>query len=347
MTSNPDERERARQRRHAVSAIAALAASLVLAACVSDAPEEATQAPPHEGQQLLERGVRSYERRDYEAAATDFTQALAYFRSYDLADGVVRSRINLARIELDLGRPEAAHDHLAAARANADRAQDGDWSARLDLLDSSVAIELGELERAVQHIEPHLPDFGDDARVAGSAGTLSSEQLSFVANRVAVAFERGDGDRRQWLARLRNALAAQDAASPLLEGRLERFRARLAADDGDERLALERLDQAVRHYQRARHRAGIAAALEQSAGIHANRGEHERARNHLDRALYLHLSVRNARATRANLDKRLAWIEPQSSRRMALRAWMERLTTPEGVDWSALRDAVIEEPVRR
>ncbi len=220
-----------RGRGRALAPLAAVALSLVMAACVSDAPErEPQQAPPDEGRQLLERGVQAYERRDYEAAAADFTQALSYYRSFDLADGIVRSRINLARIELDLGRPEAAHDHLTAARAAAARIAGLDWSARLDLLDSTAALELGALERAARRIEPHLPDFAPDDSVAGDAPALSAQELSFLANRVALAFARGDDDRARWVERLAKALASRDGASPVLAGRLARFQARLAAE---------------------------------------------------------------------------------------------------------------------
>ncbi len=66
-----------------------------------------------------------------------------------------------------------------------------------------------------------------------------------------------------------------------------------------------------------------------------------RAREHLDRALYLHLAMRNARATRAHLDKRLAWLDAQPARRELLRSWVDRLATADELDWGALRDAVI------
>jgi len=324
------------------ASLAAITVALLSAACVSDRPGE-PRGPPDSGRQLLERGVQSYERRDYEAAATDFTEALSYYRSYDLAGGIVRSRINLARIELDLGRPEAARAHVRAARTVAARAAGVDFGARLDLLDSTAALELGALEEAARRIEPHLPGIAADGDGDGDTARLSTQQLSFLANRVALAFERGDADRARWVEHLARALAAQDRAPPVLEGRLARFRARLATQSGQQQRALALLDTAIDHDKRARNRAGIAAALEMAAEIHAGRGERRRAREHLDRALYLHLAIRNARATHANLEKRLAWLEPEPARRQALSAWIDRLAKPDELDWASLRDSVIAE----
>lgn len=323
-------------------ALATLALSLLLTACVSDTPEPSATAPDS-GRQLLERGVRAYQSRDLEAAAADFTEALSHYRSYDLADGTVRSRINLARVELDLGRPEVARAHLDAARAVAERAEAADFTARLDLLASTIALQLGDLDQAAASIEPHLLRLPANAEAAGGTPP-SRQQLSFLANRTTLAFERNANDREQWLARLANAQAAQEVTLPAVEARLYRLRARLAQEQGTDQQALSYLERALELYKRARTRSGIATTLEAMAKVHAGRGAVETARAHLDRALYLHIANQNTRASRSNLKNRIAWLQPATEREKRLRAWIAALDGRTSVDWSALRDSVIAAP---
>lgn len=322
-------------------AIATLALSLLLAACVSDAPEPSATAPDT-GRQLLERGVRAYQSRDLEAAAADFTEALSYYRGYDLADGTVRSRINLARVELDLGRPEVARAHLDAARRVAERAEGADFTARLDLLASTIALEIGDLDQAASSIEPHLSHLTPNAEVAGATAP-SQQQLSFLANRTTLAFERNANDREQWLARLANAHAAQEVTLPAVEARLYRLRARLAQEQGTDEQALSHLERALELYKRARTRSGIATTLEAMAKVYAGRGAVETARAHLDRALYLHVAMQDTRASRSNLENRIAWLEPATEREQRLRSWIAALDDRASVDWTTLRDSVIAE----
>jgi len=336
--------ERGRGLRPWLGAFAAIVIAMASAGCASD-PSESEPQPAHDrGETLLARGVRGYQAGDYSAAATDFTNALHYYRRYDLAAGMVRSRINLARIELALARPDDAAAHIEAAQELADRLDAPTLRRRLDLVTSNVALALGDTERAATVIEAHLAAFGDDQTpIADDAGGLGATRASLIANRATVAFERASDDTDLWLQRLQRALAKLADVPPGLEAQLHSLRARQAQTRQDPDAALEWLERARRAYKLARSEPGIATSLERSAAIHARMGHAGQARRHLDRALYSRIAVRDRRGARANLEQRLrlARDDSRAPTQGELRAWIERLDAA-SVDWAGLRRAVID-----
>jgi len=324
----------------------ALAAALVaLAACVTE-PADDTAEPAHErGETLLARGVRAYAAGNYSAATADFTNALHYYRRYDLATGMVRSRINLARIELDLGHAEAAQARARAADALRSRLDAPELRARLDLVTSSVALELGDTERARATIEAHLPAFDDaQAPVVDTDGPgLDGTRASLIANRAAAAFARDDGERELWLERLAQSLQAMEGEpAPGLRAHLERLRARQARAHGSAEAAVAHLERALAAAKRARSEPAIAATLELTAAVHAEQGRSGQAVRYLDRALYNHIARRDRRGARVNLRQRLplAASAPTHASPDTLETWLDQLDK-KSVDWAGLRTSVI------
>jgi len=301
-------------------------AVLLLAACVS--PPEQRPAALAQGERFLEMGVQSFRGDDYANAANHFTNALNHYQGLDHRPGMLHSRINLAETALAVGNTAAAERHLRAAMPLADDAA----AARLQLLQSSIALRRGQPDAAVAVLEPLL-----------AAPPPNAVGRSALANRAEAALLRGDDDAAAWVERYAGALRGEQSGA--FTARLHRFRAALARRAGDPAAAAALLQQALELYKAIPARAGTAATLEEWGALLMEQQRWDEAEDRLQRALHIRLWLLARQDTAAGL-RRLAAVSEATGRPQraaAQRRWAEIAAGDGRVDWAALQREVLPE----
>lgn len=303
-----------------------LALALLLAACVS--PPEQRPAALAQGERFLEMGVQSFRVDDYANAANHFTNALNHYQGLDHRPGMLHSRINLAEIALAVGNTAAAERHLRAAALLADDAA----AARLQLLQSSVALRRGHPDTAVALLEPLL-----------AAAPPNAVGRSALANRVEAALLRGDDDAVAWVERYAGALRGEQSGA--FVARLYRFQGELARRGGDYSGAEGLLQQALDIYKAIPSRPGTAATLEDWGALLMEQQRWDEAEDRLQRALHIRLWLLARQDTAAGLRRLAAASEAtgRPQRAAAQRRWAEIVAGDGRVDWAALQREVLPE----
>ena len=103
---------------------------------------------------FMAQGVKKYKRFQYPAARTKFIMALHEYQSFNEKKGVARSRLNLARIALNLGELEETKTQLLLARKIIDKQQLTQLAQYEDIIASSLLIKQKKYDQAEELLAP-------------------------------------------------------------------------------------------------------------------------------------------------------------------------------------------------
>lgn len=243
----------------------------VLAACGS----KPVVPPPVVGnsQTFMASGMAAYDDNRYTEARSFFGRAFMEYRSVDDQEHEADALTDLADAALQQGDVSAARDQIKQARAVLASHPVAGLPAQLTLLEAYTDLLDKDPASAITLLDALLADAGAPADVKRAA----------LFARTQAAFDAKAADVSQWLAKL---------GKP--EGDLEGARFDRLQALGDASKATTLYADALRHYQSAYYRPGIAATHEEWGTLLMAQQDWKGARDHLQRALNVRLWMNDA-----------------------------------------------------
>jgi len=274
----------------------------------------------------LELGVENYNQNNFEKAEAHFDRALFLYRNIDNPNGIVSSCLNIAKTKLSTGHVNDARAYTKQAQVIIQQEELNEYSQRLTLIQTSIAIEDGDYTSARQMLDNLLSE----------KSTLDNVSIRTAAiqNRTRVAFLASDSDTGDWVNKYSNALSNPGQNTALNRARLLRFEAALNPDT-----AGKKLGKALSHYRKAAHAPGIAATLSEWAIHDASQGKIKNAVNKLQRALFIRANLRDRKNSQKIL-KQLSRNYSQlgeTSRSERANYWQKKLDSEFFEEWDAIR----------
>ena len=236
-------------------------------------------------------GMRAYTDNDYLEARNFFGRALASYRSVDDREGQLNALIDLADSALGQGEYAAARGYLGDANQIA---ASGNFSAlmpHIALLSAYADMQAGDNQQAAMGLDTLLNNPATPADVY-QAGLFARTQT---------VFNLKSADAVQWLDKLNANLGKNPDA--LSTARYHRLEALAAHDNGDTQKAASLYTSALNAYRAAYYRPGIAATLEEWAELSMQQKNWASARDQLQRALNVRLSMYDRTHSLDDLEK--------------------------------------------
>ena len=219
-------------------------------------------------QNFMATGMAAYQDNRYTEARSYFGRALMEYRSVDDQEHEADALLDLADSSLQQGDVKMGREEIAQARTVlASRPVPG-LPARLALLEAYADLLDKDPAGAIAVL---------DALQADSGATPEVKRAALIA-RAQAAFDAKAGDAAQWLAKL---------GSP--QGDLEQARIGRLQALADTSKAPALYADALKRYQAAYYRPGIAATHEEWGTLLLSQQDWKGARDHLQRALDVRL----------------------------------------------------------
>ena len=248
--------------------------SLTISACVSG-PDEKQAEAIETANNSLSTGVTHYNNSKHELAISYFKNALADFRSIDHQYGIASSCLNLSKTYLSIGNTGTAEAYFIHAQRIIKREEIKKLENHLHIIESSIAIENKQLNKAKEILQPLLSNNGNNDF------TLAATQ-----NRTRIAFaestDTNKDDAKQWLNKFEHQV--KSTQNPSRKARLARFKAALSEDASTQE---KHLSIALDIYRQQANRPGIAATLQEWGDLLIKDKQTEAAKDKLQRALYI------------------------------------------------------------
>jgi tetratricopeptide (TPR) repeat protein len=307
-------------------------ASIIFALCLSitacaGAPE-IDQRPKLliSAEKSLSLGVSSYNENNFTKAEAHFDRALFLYRNIDNPNGITSSCLNIAKTKLSSGHVNEARAYAEQAQVIIQNEQLNEYNERLTLIQTSIAIEDGNFQKAKQML--------DNLLSKSPTSNDASIRTAAVQNRTRVAFLTNADDTSDWVEEYRNALNKPAQNTALNQARLLRFQATLNPDSTGEKLS-----SALSLYRKAAHAPGIAATLFEW-GTHDNAtGATENAIDKLHRALFIRTNLQDRINSQKVLQQLAASYSQLGETSKSERAnyWQKKLDSEIFGEWESIR----------
>ena len=219
-------------------------------------------------QNFMATGMAAYSDNRYTEARSYFGRALMEYRSVDDQEHEADALLDLADASLQQGDVKMGREEIAQARAVLASHPVPELPARLTLLEAYADLLDQDPTGAAAKLDSVQADAGATAEVKRAA----------LIARAQAAFDAKAPDATQWLAKLG---APQ---GDLEQARIERLQALADASKAPALYA-----DALRRYQAAYYRPGIAATHEEWGTLLVSQQDWKDARDHLQRALAVRL----------------------------------------------------------
>jgi len=274
----------------------------------------------------LELGVENYNQNNFEKAEAHFDRALFLYRNIDNPNGIVTSCLNIAKTKLSAGHVNDARAYTEQAQIIIQQEKLNEYSQRLTLIQTSIAIENGDYTSARQMLDNLLNEKSTPDSVSIRTATLQ--------NRTRVAFLTNDSDTGDWINKYSNALNNSEQNTALNRARLLRFEAALNPDTAEKKLG-----KALSHYRKTAHGPGIAATLSEWATYDATQGKTKNAVNKLQRALFIRTNLRDIKNSQKILEQLSSSYNQlgETSRSERASYWQKKLDSKFFEEWDAIR----------
>ncbi len=270
---------------------------IALAACSGSPERPPPPEPLADARAMHELAAEAFDAGRYRDAIAGFRDAERRFLSVDDPHGIAVAAISQAEIQLLLGENDDASRSLQRARTAASRTGNSRLRERAQLLQARLAMN------------------GDTATARQILNGLSATTTPSIAAQVRLL--SCELEMRRGETECAAGLVADDARTA---ARIAHLQARAALDRGDEDAAGLLLERALTNYRALAFRPGIAAVHEAKAALARRSGNHESAREHLERALYLRLWIRD-RVHSAEVLAQLAELANGDAMRERYRRW--------------------------
>lgn len=224
-------------------------------------------------------GMQAYEDNNYAEARNFFSRALGEYQSVDDRAGALDALIDLADSALGQGEYAAAQTYLQDADAITANENFATLKPHIALLTAYTHMQAGENQKAAAQLDTLLNDPATPADIRQAA----------LFARAQTAFDLKSADAQTWLDKL--GASPGKTADALSTARYQRLQALAARNGGDTSQAASLYQSALNAYRAAYYRPGIAATLEEWAGLSMQQKDWSAARDRLQRALKVRLSM--------------------------------------------------------
>ena len=301
-------------------AISLLAAMLI--ACSGGPAEKPVSESFNSPASLLDQGINNYNNNNYADAINKFEKALLQYRSIDNQPGIANSCLNLAKTFMAVHNNQRAAEYLTMAERIIAQASLKELEEHLVLLQSSLAINNGLYEQALQELEPVL------------ISSNTQIHLAALKNRTTIAFRNNDSDKSQWLEKYKTAQGSQQQATSSHAARILRFEAD-ASDDADKRRVL--LSQSLAISQDLANRTAIAATLTQWADFDKEEKRFNDAEDKYLRALFIRHQLGDVRNSLFILQQlHSIYTATDNDKKILTKNWLDKLSGNDLSDWEIL-----------
>ncbi|MCW8829991.1 MAG: hypothetical protein OQK32_00540 [Gammaproteobacteria bacterium] len=247
-------------------------------ACVSSPNEQQPEAIEAANNDLS-TGVNHYNDSKHELAISYFKNALHDFRSIDHQYGIASSCLNLSKSYLSIGDIDTADAYIKQAQRIIKRENIKQLNHHLRIIESSIAIENGQLSQAQEILHPLLTSDNSNAFT-----------LAAIQNRTRIAHASNDkAEATQWTNTFEQKIKSS-SNNQTYKARLARFKASLSDDTKTQN---QYFDEALNMYRSQTNRPGIAATLQEWGDALIAQDQMESARDKLLRALYIRQSLQD------------------------------------------------------
>ncbi|HEX7047653.1 MAG TPA: hypothetical protein VF275_08805 [Gammaproteobacteria bacterium] len=242
----------------------------MLAACSSSPERKPLPEPVTDARDAYELAVDAFNVGRYRDAIAGFHRAERRFLSLDDPHGVSAAAISQAEIQLLLGENDNAAKSLQGAKAAIARTGNKALSERVQLMQARLAME---------------DDPANARKLLSTLGDAMTPSVATQARLLLCELEMLQGET--------DCAASLTADGPSTTARIAHLQARAALQRGDLEAANVKLERALDIYRSLAFRPGIAAVHESSADLAMQANKREVAKEHLERALYLRLWIRD------------------------------------------------------
>ena len=300
-------------------AISLLATMLI--ACSSGPAEIPVSESFSSPANLLDQGIYNYNNNNYADAINKFEKALLQYRSIDNQLGIANSCLNLATAYMAINNNQIAAQYLVRADAIIRQSSLDGLNEHLSLLKSSLAINDGLYDHALQELDEVLDS--DDTTI----------KLAALKNRTTIAFLRSDNDRLQWLEEYK-VLQEQNPGNQSHSARILRFEAE-ASDDKEETVSL--LAKSLAISQALANRTAIAATLTQWASLDKDENRFQDAEDKYLRALFIRHQLGDVKSSLSILEQlHNIYVVTDNDKSAVTKKWINRLSGNDFSGWEGL-----------
>lgn len=257
--------------------IAGLLMTAMLAGCGSRPARQPAVMVNSDADMVL--GMRAYQDDNYSEARNYFSRALAQYRSVDDRNGQLNALMDLADSALGQGEYMAAREYLSEAEQIVADGKHSSFKPHIALLDAYADMQVGDSQSAATRLDSLL----------NASTTPADVRMAALFARTQTAFDLKSDDATAWLDKLGAALSSN--TDVLYQARYQRLQALAAQAHGDSQKADALFAQALDTYRGSYYRPGIAATLEEWAGVSMQQKDWAGAREQLQRALDVRLSM--------------------------------------------------------
>lgn len=293
-----------------------LAISLLATGCVSG-PDEKQAEAIETANNTLSTGVSYYNNSKHELAISYFKNALRDFRSIDHQYGIASSCLNLSKTYLSIGNTDTAEAYLIHAQRIIKREKIKKFDNHLHIIESSIAIENKQLDRAKEILQPLL-----------SNNDNNDFTLAATQNRTRIAFAESTDinmdDAKQWLDKFEQQI--KSTRNPSRQARLARFKAFLSKDTSTQE---KHLSTALNIYRKQTNRPGIAATLQEWGNVLIQHKKIEAAKDKLQRAIFIRQTLQDRKNSLKILNS-LTMISDDSKTQL----WLKKLENNDFKQWA-------------
>lgn len=270
-------RNRSRDGRSHLPIFIGVLLALLLTACGSRPTRQPAVVMDSENDMAL--GMRAYQDTDYTQACNYFARALAQYRSVDARADELNALIDLADSALGQGEYVAARDYLGQADKIIINGNFAALGSHIALLTAYADMQAGDTQPAAAQLDALLNDPTTPADIRQAA----------LFARTQIAFDLKSADATAWLDKLGAALGKNPDA--LNNARYQRLQATAAWANDNTQKAASLYAKALNAYRAVYYRPGIAATLEEWADLSMLQKDWNAAKNRLQRALDVRLSM--------------------------------------------------------
>jgi tetratricopeptide (TPR) repeat protein len=307
-------------RQYIVRLVISLLATMLIA-CTSGPAEKLVSESFSSPATLLDQGIHNYNISNYAAAINKFEKALLQYRSIDNQPGIANSCLNLATAYMAINNNQIAAEYLDRADAIIKQSKLVGLNEHLPLLKSSLAINNGLYDHAVQELD----------KVLDSKDTTI--KLAALKNRTRIAFLRSDNDKLQWLEKYK-ILQKQNPDNQSHGARTLRFEAE-ASDDKDESVIL--LAKSLTISQELANRTAIAATLVQWASLDKDEKRFKDAEDKHLRALFIRHQLGDVKSSLSILEQlHNIYVATDNDKSVVTKKWINRLSRNDFSGWEVL-----------
>ena len=309
---------------HSIMKVSLFACITLLCACSSGPAEKPLPESLSSPAYLLDQGIQEYADNNYASAINIFSKALLQYRSIDNQTGIARSCMNLANAHMAINNNDIAATYLKKADEIIQQSSLIELQEHLQLLKSTLAINNGAYETALEELPVPL-----------NSKTVTI-LLAALKNRTNIAFTLDTDDKQSWLDKYKT-LQKKTANTPSHLARIYRFEADLAKDISAQNTLLA---QALNISRKIADRPAIAATLTQWASIDIRNNSFLYAEDKNIRALFIRHQLGDVKNSLKILKQlNTIYIETKDSKQSLTENWIEQLSNNNMKNWPGLFDS--------